>query len=112
VQFKSWISDGIVGCYHILEDRIDPYFRYNLHVNYEMDDSLSYVGSVDRVVNEGLCYWFGTHTFPSCKGVTFAYLERSILVYATYYMNPATKVDQILEELSRRRERFENAMPI
>ena len=98
--------------YHILEDRIDPYFRYNLHVNYEMDDSLSYVGSVDRVVNEGLCYWFGTHTFPSCKGVTFAYLERSILVYATYYMNPATKVDQILEELSRRRERFENAMPI
>ena len=30
-----------------LEERVDPYFRYNIHVNYEMDASETYDGSIN-----------------------------------------------------------------
>lgn len=91
---------------HVLEERKDLYFRYNVHVTYEGLGSYGYRGTVSLAINEGLCLWFGPSVFPSCDSITDKLVRRYMYEYAGYTMNPLCSRTDLEQDLQARKERM------
>lgn len=109
--------------FRILNQPGQVYLRFAAHVSYEhVDGSLDpvagdiptrYEATVNALVNQGLCLWFGHDVFPECFEVElqgFSYLERLMTTYNMQVLQPLASRRDVTQAILQVKERLKGVV--
>ena len=83
--------------YVILDDPKNVYFRYGAHLSWEHVDGTRHAGgdiyrrfsaSMNALIPQALCLWFGSKVFEGCEGEKSMYVRFMTITYASVPLIP------------------------
>lgn len=107
--------------FRVLDAPGPVYLRFAAHVSYEHFDgsdsphvgnvSERYQSSVNALVNQGLCLWFGEEAFAECADTKgFEYVERLMTTYNTRVLQPFVTREMLSSAIRAVKDRLQDAL--